>query len=98
MTMNNEVKIEYCPGCKWLNRATWFAQELLTSFEKELDSVALLPSKTSGEFNVWLNGELLFSRKENGGFIDIAPLKRMVRDKIAPEKSLGHTDSKKNND
>lgn len=93
--MANQVKIEYCPGCKWLPRATWVAQELLTTFEKELESVAIAPAKVSGDFNIWVNGQLLFSRKENGGFIDIAPLKRMLRDQIAPEKSLGHTDNKK---
>ncbi|MFQ3576159.1 MAG: SelT/SelW/SelH family protein [Cytophagales bacterium] len=92
------VKIEYCPGCKWLNRASWFAQELLTTFEKELEGVTIAPAKQSGDFNIFLNEELIFSRKENGGFIDIAPLKRMLRDKIAPEKSLGHTDKKKEND
>ena len=30
------VVIEYCPKCRWLLRAAWIAQELLTTFENEL--------------------------------------------------------------
>lgn len=30
------LAIEYCTGCRWLLRAAWMAQELLTTFEKEL--------------------------------------------------------------
>jgi selenoprotein W-related protein len=93
---NTIIKIEYCTGCKWLHRATWIAQELLTTFESELNGVLICPSKTPGDFNLFLNDELLFSRKENGGFIDVAPLKRLVRDKIAPNKNLGHIDKQKN--
>jgi selenoprotein W-related protein len=36
----------------------------------------------------------LWSRKDEGGFPDIAELKRHVRDAIAPEKALGHVDRK----
>jgi len=27
------VEIEYCTGCRFLPRAAWLAQELLTTFE-----------------------------------------------------------------
>ena len=33
------VEIEYCTGCRWMLRAAWFAQELLSTFESELASV-----------------------------------------------------------
>lgn len=39
------VSIEYCTGCRWMLRSTWLAQELLTTFQQELDSVALVPSR-----------------------------------------------------
>jgi selenoprotein W-related protein len=42
--MKPEVEIEYCPGCRWLLRAGWTAQELLTTFEAELEAVRLRPS------------------------------------------------------
>lgn len=31
------VEIEYCPGCRWLLRAGWLAQELLMTFQVRLD-------------------------------------------------------------
>ena len=37
------VEIEYCTGCRFLTRAAWLAQELLTTFEDELEEVALVP-------------------------------------------------------
>jgi selenoprotein W-related protein len=85
------VEIEYCTQCRWLLRAGWTAQELLTTFVTDLGEVALVPG-TGGVFDVRLDGELLWSRKENGGFPDLAALKRLVRDRVAPDRSLGHSD------
>ena len=34
--MTPRLEIEYCRQCRWLLRAAWLAQELLTTFEKEL--------------------------------------------------------------
>ncbi|GAA0516536.1 hypothetical protein Ade02nite_25330 [Paractinoplanes deccanensis] len=85
------LEIEYCTQCRWLLRAAWTAQELLTTFQKELGEVALVPG-TGGIFEIKLGDELLWSRKEQGGFPELPDLKRMVRDRIAPGRSLGHTD------
>ncbi|XVU26122.1 SelT/SelW/SelH family protein [Actinoplanes sp. CA-054009] len=90
-TREPRLEIEYCTQCRWLLRAAWTAQELLTTFQKELGEVALVPG-TGGIFEIKLGDELLWSRKEQGGFPDLADLKRMVRDRIAPDRSLGHTD------
>ena len=70
------------------------AQELLTTFMTELGEVALVPG-TGGIFEVWVDGTLLWSRANAGRFPDITELKQLVRDKVAPEKSLGHTDRKR---
>jgi selenoprotein W-related protein len=74
-----------------LLRAGWTAQELLTTFTTELGEVALVPG-TGGVFDVRLDGETLWSRKAQDGFPDLAVLKQLVRDRIAPERDLGHTD------
>ena len=37
------VEIRYCVKCRWLLRAAWTAQELLTTFAEELGEVALVP-------------------------------------------------------
>ena len=33
----NKIVIEYCPGCQWLLRSAWMAQEILNTFENELE-------------------------------------------------------------
>ena len=85
------VEIEYCTQCRWLMRAGWTAQELLTTFTAELGEVALVPG-TGGVFDVRVDGELVWSRKEEGGFPELSELKRLVRDRVAPQRELGHTD------
>ena len=42
--VKNQVEIAYCTQCKWLLRAAWLAQELLTTFEQELTGVNLKPA------------------------------------------------------
>ncbi|MBL3654862.1 SelT/SelW/SelH family protein [Fulvivirga sp. 2943] len=89
--MNPKVKIIYCTQCRWLLRAAWIAQELLTTFDTDLAEVALQPG-TGGIFEVWLNEELIFSRKKAERFPESKELKQLIRDRIDPERSLGHSD------
>lgn len=91
--MNNRVEIRYCTQCRWLLRAAWMSQELLVTFEQELGELTLKPG-TGGVFDVLANEELVWSREAEGRFPDIAELKRLIRDRIAPKKDLGHTDRK----
>ena len=88
------VAIEYCRQCRWLLRAAWMAQELLTTFEEEIAGVTLVPG-TGGVFIVRVDGETVWSRKEEGRFPDITELKQLVRDRAAPEKPLGHSEKKR---
>ena len=87
------VSIEYCTQCRWLLRAGWTAQELLTTFPTELGEVALIPG-TGGVFDVRLNGDLIYSRKAAGGFPKMKVLKQLIRDRIDPERDLGHSDTR----
>lgn len=89
--MAPRLEIEYCTGCRWLLRAAWMAQELLTTFEAELCEVALIPG-SGGVFEVRINGATAWSRHERSRFPEIKELKQIVRDRIAPGKSLGHSD------
>lgn len=88
----HRVEITYCRLCGWLLRASWMAQELLSTFAEELSAVTLVPDATGGVFQIRLDGTLIWSRKEQGAFPDIAELKRIVRDKVAPGRALGHVD------
>jgi len=87
-----QITIEYCTGCRWLLRASWNAQELLTTFQEHLDSITLKPSDAGGIFIVKIDGEIIWDRKQDGGFPEMKQLKQLVRDHIAPEKDLGHSD------
>lgn len=91
MESKPRVGITYCTQCRWLLRAAWLAQELLTTFESELGEVALQPG-TGGVFEVWVDDELVWSRKQEGRFPEAKEIKQRVRDKVAPERSLGHAD------
>jgi selenoprotein W-related protein len=91
--VTNRVEIVYCTQCRWLLRAAWMAQELLTTFEQEIAELALMPG-SGGIFEVRINGQLIWSRRNEGRFPDIVELKRLVRDGIAPGRSLGHADRK----
>jgi selenoprotein W-related protein len=87
-----KLEIEYCRRCRWLLRAAWMAQELLSTFEEELGGVALVPNAEGGVFEVRVEGEPVFSRAREGRLPEIAELKRLVRDRVAPGRDLGHVD------
>ena len=42
--------------------------------------------------SIELDGELLFDRATEGRFPEVKEIKQMIRDKIDPEKDLGHSD------
>jgi selenoprotein W-related protein len=92
-TAKPRVEIEFCMQCRWLLRAGWTAQELLTTFADELGEVALKPG-SGGVFRVSVDGESVHDRKRDGGFLELPELKQRIRDRIAPERDLGHSDRK----
>lgn len=92
--MNYCVEIQYCTQCRWLLRSAWMAQELLTTFEQEITALTLRPG-TGGIFEVRVNDNLVWSRKEEGRFPEITELKQRVRDQVAPDRDLGHSDKKR---
>ena len=92
MARTPRVEIVYCTQCRWLLRAAWLAQELLTTFQTDLGEVALVPG-TGGVFEVRCDGKLVWSRAEQGRFPEIKEIKQSVRDIVAPGRSLGHSDA-----
>ncbi|KAL7950450.1 Rdx family domain-containing protein [Trichoderma barbatum] len=96
------ITIQFCTQCKWMLRAAYFAQELLSTFSLSLGEVALQPS-TGGTFIVTIHhlspssssapeSTVLWDRKTDGGFPETKELKRRVRDVIDPARDLGHVD------
>jgi selT/selW/selH-like putative selenoprotein len=101
------VAITYCTQCKWMLRAAWMGQELLSTFGTSIGEIALIPA-TGGLFTVKLyylaettqqtmdgrlSEVLIWDRKRDGGFPEAKILKQLIRNHIDPEKSLGHSDT-----
>lgn len=93
-TSKPRIAITYCRQCNWLLRSAWMAQELLQTFSEEIGEVALIPG-TGGVFRVEVDGDPVWDRARDGGFPEIKVLKSRVRDRVAPERALGHTDRAK---
>ena len=87
----HRLEIQYCTQCRWLLRASWMAQELLSTFDGDIESLTLKPG-TGGVFDVRLDGEMLWSRKGEGRFPEITELKQLLSDRVAPARDLGHID------
>ncbi|KAJ9155028.1 hypothetical protein NKR23_g2392 [Pleurostoma richardsiae] len=96
------ITIQFCTQCKWMLRAAYFAQELLSTFSTSLGEVALQPG-TGGVFVVSIthrapdaaaaaSTRVLWDRRADGGFPETKELKRRVRDVIDPARDLGHVD------
>lgn len=92
MNRTPRVEIEYCTQCRWLLRAGWTAQELLTTFQAEIGEVALMPA-TGGIFDVRVGEQIVWSRAAEGRFPEMKELKQRLRDVIAPGRPLGHSDN-----
>ena len=88
----SRVEIHYCPGCHWLPRSAWMAQELLHTFGDVLGEVALCPASEPGRFCILVDGSQVWDRVADRGFPDIKVLKQRVRDRVDPGRALGHAD------
>ena len=89
----NTVAVEYCSKCKFMMRSAWIAQELLQTFEGDIDEAILRPSTVPGIWRIYANGEQVWDRKTERGIPELKMLKRRVRDVIAPGKDLGHAET-----
>ena len=88
------IEITYCTQCRWLLRAGWTAQELLTTFQDEIGEVALVPG-SGGVFEVRAGDTVVWSREQEGRFPEMKELKQRLRDVIAPGRELGHSDRRR---
>ena len=89
--MKAHIEIHYCPRCKWLARATWYTQELLTTYVDDVERISIVPSRSAGAFSIHIDDHVIMDRQTDG-FLEAKVLKRRVRDLIDPERSLGHID------
>ena len=67
------------------------AQEILSTFENDLEEVAIVPAD-GGRFQIILENTVIWDRKREGGFPQPAELKARVRDAIDPDRAIPHID------
>ncbi|MEX0781810.1 MAG: Rdx family protein [Dehalococcoidia bacterium] len=72
-----EIAITYCRVCGFLPRATWTAQELLATFAEWTTDLRLVPGG-SGQFEVTVDGDAIFSRKAEGRFPEMKELREAI--------------------
>lgn len=83
------VEITYCTKCKFLLRASWMAQELLSTFGNQLGEVAIVPG-SGGIFEIKLDGEVVATNRDKAPMPDPSAVKRLIRDRVAPDQQIGH--------
>ncbi|MDF7800983.1 SelT/SelW/SelH family protein [Pontiellaceae bacterium B1224] len=93
MENKRSITVEYCTKCKFMMRSAWIAQELLQSFEGDIDEAVLKPSEIPGIWRIYANDQQVWDRKTERGLPEMKDLKRRVRDIIAPDKNLGHAET-----
>jgi selenoprotein W-related protein len=63
-----KITIEYCVECRFVNNAISVASEILKQFEKQIESLVIIPSPVINRFDVTLNDQVIFSKKKTGRF------------------------------
>jgi len=76
--------------CGWHLRAGWMAQELFNTFGEDIQ-INLVPV-SGGAFRIYVEEDCLFDRKADAGFPSVKALKQKLRDRVWPDRELGHID------
>ncbi|KAL7576009.1 hypothetical protein ACA910_000796 [Epithemia clementina (nom. ined.)] len=87
------VAITYCTGCRWLLRAAYYAQELTATFDEEIHSLTLIPSRPPRKGGAFLvsatqspmTTSILWDRAVEGQFPDTTELKERLGALLNPQ-------------
>lgn len=79
--MNYKISIEYCTSWGYIDRAVALASNLLGEHKNDIEKIEIVPS-TGGVFEVHLNSDLLFSKKELERFPEEDEVEGIIREKI----------------
>jgi selenoprotein W-related protein len=80
-----DLEITYCQPCGHQPRAVELVNQLLAEYGMPLNkklTVALKPAD-SGIFDVVLDGQLIFSRKQEGRFPTVDEIKKQIEPKLS---------------
>lgn len=77
----NKIRIEYCTSWGYVGRAVALTRKLLNEHKNDIDELSIIPS-SGGVFEVSLNDELLFSKKELDRFPEKDEAENLIKEKI----------------
>ena len=78
----SKVKILYCKPCGFEKQANLLSTELISQFTGKLDSVDLEPTEKIGNFEVFLEEELIYSKMRSGRLPNPGEIERIIMKKI----------------
>lgn len=79
--MKKLLSVEYCTGWGYLSRAVALVENLLNQHKEGFETVSLIPS-SGGVFEVKLDDDLLFSKKELDRFPEEDEVQKLVKEKM----------------
>lgn len=77
------IAIEFSIPSATLMRATWIASELIAEFRPHIIDVNLIPRSTEHTFNLWVNGNIAWSRGVGQPLPDYDHLRPVLRAKCS---------------
>lgn len=80
--MKKLISIEYCTSWGYLSRAVALAESLLNQHKNKLQNVSIVPS-SGGVFEIKLDEDLVFSKKELGRFPEENEVEKLINNKIS---------------
>ncbi len=79
--MKNILSIEYCSAWGYLGRAVALTRSVLNEHKNDISQLTLIPS-SGGVFEIILNEELVFSKKELERFPEKHEAEEIIKNKI----------------
>ena len=76
-----KISIEYCTSWGYLNRAVSLAAKLLNENKKSISELTLIPS-SGGVFEVELDSEVIFSKKELERYPEENEIEELVQERL----------------
>lgn len=75
------ITIEYCTAWGYLPRAVALTDKLLGEHKNKISELKIIPS-SNGVFEISLDHELIFSKKELGRFPEENEIEDMIKEKL----------------
>ncbi len=77
-----KIIIQYCSICQYTHHVTSLIGEILSLFERKIESLTIFPSNKIGDLEVTLNGELIFSKQRLGRLPNPGEVEQLLGSRI----------------